>query len=153
MSAIFKQALSDGYKLLLDGTNASDSEDDRPGMRALHDLGILSPLRLCSLTKDKIREESRKAGLPTWNMPANACLATRVPTGERIDADKLVKIDHAEESLRSLGYSNLRVRLFHDAARVQLPEEQMPEAAANPQEIRRVMSPWFRTVLLDLEGR
>ena len=84
------RALADGYTLLLDGTNASDDAGDRPGMRALRELSVRSPLRECGLTKARIRALSREAGLFTWDKPAYACLATRVPTGETITAEKLV---------------------------------------------------------------
>ena len=79
-----QRAKADGYTVLLDGTNASDDAGDRPGMKALTEMSVLSPLRLCGLTKAQIREFSREAGLFTWDKPAYACLATRVPTGEAI---------------------------------------------------------------------
>jgi uncharacterized protein len=122
-------------------------------MRALRELGVLSPLRLCGLTKAEIRIRSRELGLPSWNKPAYACLATRVPTGEPIDEEKLRLVEGAETALRSLGYSDLRVRLFHGAARVQLPGAQLERAAAERRKIREALQPWFRTVLLDLEAR
>lgn len=152
-TALRERAASDGYDLLLDGTNASDREDDRPGMRALKELGVLSPLRLCGLTKEEIRRLSREAGLPTWNKPAYACLATRVPTGERITEEKLMRVEKAEAALRDLGFSDLRVRLWHGAARIQLPTGQIGEAAARSLEVREALKPWFSAVLLDLEGR
>ena len=152
-TALRSRAEADGYSILLDGTNASDREDDRPGMKALRELGVLSPLRLCGLTKDEIRRLSREAGLPTWNKPAYACLATRVPTGERITQEKLNRVEGAEGALMSLGFRDLRVRLWHDAARLQLPKAQMGEAAARAEELREALKPWFSTVLLDLEGR
>ncbi len=79
----------DGYPLLLDGTNASDRTDDRPGMRALEELEVRSPLRECGLTKADIRSLSKEAGLFTWDKPAYACLATRIPTGTSITAEQL----------------------------------------------------------------
>ena len=93
-SAIVSAAAEDGYALVLDGTNASDEEGDRPGMRALREMSVRSPLRECGLTKAEIRERSRKAGLFTWDKPAYACLATRVRTGEEIteeDADEIIR--------------------------------------------------------------
>jgi len=152
-TALRERAAADGYTLLLDGTNASDREDDRPGMRALKEMGVLSPLRLCSLTKEEIRSHSREAGLPTWNKPAYACLATRVLTGERITEEKLRRVEKAEAALRDLGFSDLRVRLWHGAARIQLPAGQLAEAAARAGEVRDALKPWFSAVLLDLEGR
>ena len=152
-SALTARASADGYMLILDGTNASDDASDRPGMRALRELGVLSPLRLCGLTKAEIRARSRELGLPTWNKPAYACLATRIPTGEIIDGEKLCRVEKAEEALRALGYSDLRVRLFHDAARVQLPGAQLERAVRERTQIREALAPWFRVVLLDLEER
>ena len=80
-SALWQRARRDGHTLLLDGTNASDDEGDRPGMQALRELEVRSPLRECGLTKDEVRRLSREAGLFTWEKPAYACLATRIPTG------------------------------------------------------------------------
>ena len=86
---ILEKAKADGFSLVLDGTNASDDAADRPGMRALAELKVRSPLRECGLTKAVIREKSMEAGLFTWDKPAYACLATRIPTGEVITAEKL----------------------------------------------------------------
>ena len=89
------RAKADGYTVLLDGTNASDDAGDRPGMKALTEMSVLSPLRLCGLTKAQIREFSREAGLFTWDKPAYACLATRVPTGEAITEALLARVEGA----------------------------------------------------------
>ena len=153
LSAIRERALADGYETLLDGTNASDDAGDRPGMRALREFGVLSPLRLCGLTKAAIRERSREAGLPTWDKPAYACLATRIPTGTAITRELLERVEGAEGALRDLGFRDFRVRWFHDAARVQLPKAQLASAARQAEELREALSPWFSAVLLDLEGR
>lgn len=152
-TALMDRAERDGYCLMLDGTNASDDALDRPGMRALREFGVLSPLRLCGLTKGEIRRRSRALGLPSWNKPAYACLATRVPAGEAIDPEKLRRVEGAEGALRSLGYSDLRVRLFHGAARVQLPGAQLERAALEREKLREALKPWFTAVLLDLEER
>lgn len=148
-----KQALSDGYTVLLDGTNASDDAADRPGMQALRELQVLSPLRLCGLTKQKIRELSHEAGLFTWNKPAYACLATRVPTGQPITKELLSRVEGAEGALFALGFTDFRVRVFHDAARVQLKPEQMSRALSCREELLAAFKPYFTTVLLDLNGR
>ena len=153
LSAIQDRAIADGYDLLMDGTNASDDASDRPGMRALREAGVLSPLRLCGLTKDEIRRLSHEAGLPTWDKPAYACLATRIPTGERITPELLGKVEGAEAALRTLGYSDLRVRVFHSAARIQLPKAQLLGASRNAEAIREAVKPYFGVVMLDLEGR
>ncbi|MGI6255679.1 MAG: ATP-dependent sacrificial sulfur transferase LarE [Acutalibacter sp.] len=148
-----ERAWQDGYTLLLDGTNASDDAGDRPGMRALGELEVRSPLRECGLTKAQVRALSKEAGLFTWNKPAYACLATRVPTGEQITQEDLAKVEGAEDAMFRLGFSDLRVRLFHGAARLQLPGEQLAEAVRRREEIREALEPWFVTVLLDLKER
>ena len=148
-----QQALADGYSVLIDGTNASDDAGDRPGMRALGELSVRSPLRECGITKAQVRALSQEAGLFTWDKPAYACLATRVPTGEAIAPETLQKVEAAEEALFSLGYSDLRVRVFHGAARLQLPGQQLERAAKERERILQALAPWFDTVLLDLKAR
>lgn len=148
-----QQAQADGYTVLIDGTNASDDAGDRPGMRALGELSVRSPLRECRITKAQVRALSKEAGLFTWDKPAYACLATRVPTGEAITPETLRKVEAAEEALFSLGYSDLRVRVFHGAARLQLPGQQLEQAAKEREAILQALSPWFDTVLLDLKER
>ena len=147
------RAKADGYTVLLDGTNASDDAGDRPGMKALTEMSVLSPLRLCGLTKAQIREFSREAGLFTWDKPAYACLATRVPTGEAITEALLARVEGAEQVLFSLGFTDFRVRVFYDAARVQLKPAQMQQALSRRSEILENMKPYFKIVLLDLNGR
>ena len=148
-----QQAQADGYTVLIDGTNASDDAGDRPGMRALGELSVRSPLRECGITKAQVRALSKEAGLFTWDKPAYACLATRVPTGEAITPETLRKVEAAEEALFSLGYSDLRVRVFHGAARLQLPGQQLEQAAKKREAISQALAPWFDTVLLDLKER
>lgn len=148
-----QRAKADGYTVLLDGTNASDDAGDRPGMKALTEMSVLSPLRLCGLTKAQIREFSREAGLFTWDKPAYACLATRVPTGEAITEALLARVEGAEQVLFSLGFTDFRVRVFHDAAHVQLKPAQMQQALSRRSEILENMKPYFEIVLLDLNGR
>ena len=148
-----ERAIADGYPVLLDGTNASDEAGDRPGMRALAELSVRSPLRECGLTKAEIRARSREAGLFTWDKPAYACLATRVPAGEAITADLLARVEGAEDALFRLGYTDFRVRVFHSAARLQLPRGQMERAVREAEELRQALKPYFTPILLDLEGR
>ena len=152
-TAITEAAHRDGYQVLLDGTNASDQVDDRPGMKALQELSVRSPLRLCGLTKAEIRRQSREAGLFTWNKPAYACLATRIPTGEEITLEKLQNTEKAEGYLFSLGFSNFRVRKLGDSARIQLPEDQIPNLMAHRREILTELKKYYKNVLLDLEVR
>ena len=148
-----ERAIADGYPVLLDGTNASDEAGDRPGMRALTELSVRSPLRECGLTKAEIRARSREAGLFTWDKPAYACLATRVPTGETITAETLARVEGAEDALFRLGYTDFRVRVFHSAARLQLPRGQMERAVREAETIQAALKPYFTPILLDLEGR
>lgn len=152
-SAIASAAAADGYTLLLDGTNASDDAGDRPGMRALRELSVRSPLRECGLTKPEIRRLSREAGLFTWDKPAYACLATRVPAGERLTAEKLENTERAEDFLFSLGFADFRVRLFNGAARLQLPAEQLPQLLERRAEILSELKKTYSAVVLDLEVR
>lgn len=151
--ALRARAKADGYDLLLDGTNASDDAGDRPGMKALREMEVRSPLRECGLTKAMIRQESRKAGLFTWDKPAYACLATRVPTGRTITPELLRRVEGAETALFALGFTDFRVRLYDDAARLQLPEGQLAKAVEQRQAIRQALAPWFDIVLLDTQTR
>ena len=152
-SLLWEAARRDGYDLLLDGTNASDDAGDRPGMRALRELEVRSPLRECGLTKDEVRLRSRQAGLFTWDKPAYACLATRVPTGVPITAPDLEKVEQAEEALAALGFSDFRVRLFHGAARLQVTRAQLPLALEKRTDLLAALGGDFSQVLLDLEVR
>lgn len=151
--ALKKQAVEDGYNVLLDGTNASDEASDRPGMKAIRELEVLSPLRECGLTKGEIRRLSREAGLFTWEKPSYACLATRVPTGNPLTEEILAKIEKGEDALTVMGFSDFRIRVFHDAARLQLPESQLKLAVQKREELLKILKPYFPTVLLDLETR
>ena len=152
-TAIRAAAEADGFPVLLDGTNASDDAGDRPGMRALRELSVRSPLRECGLTKDEIRRLSREAGLFTWDKPAYACLATRIPTGEAITAGKLQRTERAEDVLFSLGFTDFRVRTLGEDAKLQLRSEQLPLALEKRAEILDHLKRDYRNVLLDLEVR
>ena len=137
----------------MDGTNASDDAGDRPGMRALRELSVRSPLRECGLTKRDVRMLSRDAGLFTWDKPAYACLATRIPTGQPITARDLAVTEAAESDLFSLGFTDFRVRLVGRSAKIQLPAAQMPRLLECRQEILQRLGPDYDGVWLDLEGR
>lgn len=151
--AVTAAAEEDGFTVLLDGTNASDDAGDRPGMRALAELSVLSPLRECGLTKAQIRQLSKEAGLFTWNKPAYACLATRIPTGEVITADKLAATERAEDFLFSLGFTDFRVRSQEGHARLQLPEAQLGLLLEHRRDILAKLKGYYKTVSLDLEVR
>ena len=152
-SAIQQAALEDGFRLILDGTNASDSEADRPGMKALQELSVRSPLREAVLTKQEIREASRLAGLFTWNKPSYACLATRIPTGTVITQAQLCRTEWAEDYLHTLGFRDLRVRQQGNLARVQLPADQMGRFLSLREEILPTLKARYDGVVLDMEER
>lgn len=152
-SAIRRQAEADGFALLMDGTNASDDASDRPGMKALEQMRVVSPLRLCGLSKAEIRRRSREAGLFTWDKPAYACLATRIPAGRPIDGALLDKVERGEEALFSLGFTDFRLRVLGEDAKLQVPAAQMERAVAQADAIRQALTGSFRDVLLDLKSR
>ena len=152
-TAITSHARADGFTVLLDGTNASDDAGDRPGMKALQELMVLSPLRLCGLTKPEIRKLSKEAGLFTWDKPAYACLATRIPTGQHIDARVLERTEAAEGYLFSLGFSDFRVRTVGEMAKIQVTKEQFPLLMEHRKEIVGKLSEMYEAVCLDLVAR
>lgn len=120
MSVIKTTAEKDGFKLLCDGTNASDDVSDRPGYRALSELSVCSPLRECGITKAEIRSRAREMGISVWDKCSYACLATRIKSGEEIDAEKLIKVSRSEEFLAGLGFFDFRVRVSGNKARIEL---------------------------------
>lgn len=152
-SHIIKSAGDDGFTYVLDGTNASDDENDRPGMKALKEMRVLSPLKICGLTKTEIRSLSKAAGLFTWDKPSYACLATRIMTGQRIDERVLKRCDDSEMYLRTLGFSDFRVRTRGDDAVIQIRSEQLPLLEENRTEILNTLGGMYRSVLLDLKTR
>ncbi len=154
-SGIQKEAQRWGAKVVLDGSNLDDLDDYRPGLKALQELQILSPLRAVGLRKAEIRELSRQLGLPTWNKPAFACLASRIPYGERIDHPKLTRIEKSEDWLRAFGFRQFRVRSHGDIARLEVaPGERslfFNETALD--EISRALKSFgFLFVTFELEG-
>ena len=153
MGAVRAAAKADGYDTMIDGTNASDDGGDRPGMRVLEEEGILSPLRLCGITKAELRRLSHEAGLFTWDKPAYACLATRVPSGERITAEKLRAVEESESCLFALGFTDFRVRLRGGAALLQFTARQHERAENELDAIKAELSKYFDTVRLDPQPR
>lgn len=153
-SAIRQAAERDGFPIIADGTNASDPEADRPGMQALRELGVYSPLRSCGLTKAEIRRHSAQAGLFTHSKPAYACLATRIPTGTVITKEKLEITEQAETLLRNLGFRDFRIRMeANGGARLQLLREQMELLLQHRELILKELKQNYPTVVLDLEAR
>ena len=153
MSAIGAAAAAEGYDQLIDGTNASDSGGDRPGMLVLEEEHILSPLRICGLTKSEVRERAREAGLFLWDKPAYACLATRIPAGERITGEKLRAVEESEEFLFSLGFSDFRVRLRDGGALLQFTAKQQEKARQLFPQIQAALAKNYDIVRLDPKAR
>ena len=156
-SLIKETAIKDGYSILLDGTNSSDDSGDRPGMRAIQELSVRSPLKDCGITKNDVRRLSKEAGLFTWDKPAYACLATRIPTGTAITGEALVRIERAENALFAMGFTDFRVRLMSGltgrTAKLQFPAVQFPAVLERREEIMTHLQEDFDTILLDLAGR
>ena len=150
---ISDQARRDGYPLVIDGTNASDIVEERPGLRALREQGVRSPLREAGLSKAEIRGLSNRVGLFTWNKPAYACLATRIAPGEPITSQALERVEAAESALGVLGFEDFRVRVQGRGAKLQLKGHQMEMAVRRREEVVKALSPYFTTIVLDLEGR
>ncbi|MCR5503940.1 MAG: ATP-dependent sacrificial sulfur transferase LarE [Lachnospiraceae bacterium] len=148
-SGILKKAREDGFDIIFDGTNASDDAGDRPGMKALTEMKVLSPLRICGLTKSDVRTLSKEAGLFTWNKPAYACLATRIPEGTRITDELLRNTEEAEGFLFSLGFSDFRVRYRDGDALLQLQKEQFEAYEKKRQLIEEELGKYYKAVRLD----
>jgi len=154
-AALAALAAARGYAAVADGLNADDVGDYRPGRQAAEKHGVRSPLMEAGLTKDDIRILSRRAGLPTWEQPASACLASRIPYGVRITPEKLRLVDRGEEALRAMGFSIFRVRHHEELVRLEFGPEDL-RRALDPAMAARLASCFkelgYRYVTLDLEG-
>lgn len=142
-------AAEEGYPLVIDGTNASDDAGDRPGMRALRELGVRSPLREAGLSKAEIRRLSAQAGLFTADKPSYACLATRIPSGTPIEKAMLEKVETAEALLAGRGYRNFRVRLRDWGALLQFDAGQLAQAREDIENIRGLLGAMFHELRID----
>ncbi|HEY9594800.1 MAG TPA: ATP-dependent sacrificial sulfur transferase LarE [Spirochaetia bacterium] len=154
-SAIIDAARREGVDHVLDGSNADDTKDYRPGLKALGELGVVSPLRDAGIDKATIRELSRRLGLPTWDKPAFACLASRVPYGERITAEKLGRIERAEGWLRGIGLRQVRVRCHGDIARIEVGRDErvkLLDIGVMDETSARLKSLGFLYVCMELDG-
>jgi uncharacterized protein len=152
---IKKVADENGIKYLAEGSNMDDLGDYRPGLRAVEELGVTSPLRAAKLYKAEIREISKAMGLPTWSKPAYACLASRFVYGEEITEEKLRMIDSAEQFLIEHGFYEERVRMHGNIARIEVPAKDIPRLAAD--DIREAVYTRFKEigflyVTLDMHG-
>ena len=146
---------ADRHAVVVDGNNADDRGDYRPGRQAAREFGVRSPLDEADLTKDEIRELSRLAGMPTWDEPASACLSSRIPYHSEVTVEKLQTIERAEAALRRLGFRVCRVRHHDDLARVEIARAEMaralePETSAAI--VRELKAAGYRYVTLDLQG-
>jgi uncharacterized protein len=145
-----------GLAFVVDGTNADDERDFRPGARAAREHGVESPLATIGFTKAEIRARSRARGLPTWDQPSSPCLASRIPYGTAVTPDRLLRIERAEQALRALGIEgDLRVRLHDELARVELAPTELARwlAPDNSERLRvAVMAAGFDRVTIDLRG-
>lgn len=152
-SKIIEVASEKGYSLILDGTNASDDASDRPGMVALKEMSVRSPLRECDLTKTMIRQLSKEAGLFTWDKPSYACLATRIRTGETITNEKLMIIEQSEAYLMKMGFKDFRIRMQGVKGKIQIRKEQFPLYFENEDVINTELRKYYDDIILDPEGR
>ena len=148
-------ALQRGYPYVVDGVNADDLQDYRPGIQAAKERGARSPLAELNISKVEVREISRSLGLAWWDKPAQPCLSSRFPYGEAITVTKLQRVGRAEIYLRQLGYQNLRVRSIGDTAKIELPAEDIitfTQTVNLPELVRAFQDLGFVYVTLDLEG-
>lgn len=152
---LVEMAEETGISHVLDGSNVDDQSDHRPGFRAVKELGVESPLLDAGMTKQDIRDISRKHGLPTWDRPAGACLLTRIPHDTEVDELELVRIDEGERHLRSLGFPAVRLRSHGDVARIEVPQDSLAELLHADRVhgiAAHLKALGYRHVALDLEG-
>jgi uncharacterized protein len=142
-----------GFRHVIDGSNFDDMDDYRPGLQAVSELDVRSPLKEARLTKDDIRELSRRFGLPTWDKPSFACLSSRFPYGHKITRDKLTAVGEAEMFLRDLGVRQLRVRHHDQMARIEVAEDDMGTLIGNREQIvSKLKELGYDYVTVDLQG-
>jgi uncharacterized protein len=144
-----------GFAVVVDGNNADDRGDHRPGRQAAREFGVRSPLDEIGLTKAEIRALAREAGLPVWDEPASACLSSRIPYDHEVTPEKLRAVEQAEDALRALGFRVCRVRYHDDVARLELGRDEMARALEpelTPVIVRAVKQAGFTHVTLDLQG-
>lgn len=144
-----------GIAAIVDGANADDRGDYRPGRQAAREFGVRSPLDEVNLTKAEIRELSHRAGLPTWDEPASACLSSRIPYHHEVTGEKLRTIERAEQALRRLGFRVCRVRHHDELARVEIGRDEMIRALSpdvSDAIVRDLKAVGYRYVTLDLQG-
>jgi len=154
-SRISKMAKELNLNFVADGSNYDDLDDYRPGMKAVRELKIRSPLQEALLTKDDIRLLSKEMNLPTWNKPSNSCLATRIPYGDKITLEKLKRIERAEGFIHNLGFKQVRVRYYNKLAKIEIREEDMlflMKEDLRKKIIDKLKQLGFIYITLDLQG-
>ncbi|MCF8369746.1 MAG: ATP-dependent sacrificial sulfur transferase LarE [Bacteroidales bacterium] len=152
-TALITYASENGYAFILDGNNADDTSDYRPGMKAAEELGIKSPLKEAGFTKEEIRQLSKEYGLPNWDRPASPCLSSRIPYGTPIKIESLNKVDAAEEYLKTFGMKNIRVRFHNDVARIEVEPSDFNTILENNMAINATLKQiGFRYVAMDIIG-
>lgn len=152
-SAMARAAAQDGLPQIFDGSNASDDADSRPGMRALRELRVRSPLRECGIAKGEVRALAREAGIAVWDKPSYACLATRVPSGTAITQTDLARVEQGEAAVAAMGFTDFRLRLRGEGALLQVRGEQLRRAEELLDEIKRGLSGDFSPLELDPSPR
>ncbi len=148
-------ARTEEYPWVVEGANLDDLGDFRPGRQAAREHGVRSPLLEAGLTKAAIRELSRALGLPTWEKPAMACLASRIPHGTPVTIERLGQVERAEAALRALGFRSVRVRHHETIARIELPPDErarLLDTALGGEVVRTIKAAGYQYVVLDLEG-
>lgn len=153
--ALLQRAQDEGLAFVIEGAHADDAHDHRPGLQAAAELAVRAPLAEAGLTKQDIRDLSRHLGLPTWDQPAQACLASRFPYGSPITADKLGQVAEAEARLTSLGFPEVRVRHYGNLARIEVPVADLDHIVQEPvrvQVVAALKACGFTYVTLDLQG-
>lgn len=151
-SEMLRAAQAEGFPVLCDGTNASDSAAYRPGLRALTELGVRSPLRDCGITKADARQILRALGMPEGERPSNSCLATRFPYHTRLTPELLARVERAEQLLHAAGFPLCRVRVQDTLARIELPYTEFVRFLNNTALHATVKQCGFTYITLDLEG-
>jgi uncharacterized protein len=154
-TALTTIAAERGFAAIIDGANADDRGDYRPGRQAAREFGVRSPLDAAGLTKAEIRDLSRRVGLPTWDEPASACLSSRIPYNSEVTSEKLRMIERAEQAVRQLGFRVCRVRHHDDLARVEIGCDELPralEAETSGRIIDAILGLGYRDVTIDPRG-
>lgn len=152
-SNIKEQANADGFHVIIDGTNASDNADDRPGMKVLKEMHILSPLRICNIHKKDVRKIAKDNLLPVYDLPSYSCLATRITQNTAITKEILNKIEKSEECLFNLGFKGFRIRYLNGDAKIEVEEKDIKNIVDKKDEILNLLNPYFKNIFLDLKVR